>query len=109
MKPSLMIAALAAVLSTVSMAAPAFAHPGEEHGSSAPAGHGQGVVVAIDLNSGVVTLQHDPIPALKLLAATTEFKVAPATLLDSIKVGDKVTFDLTMADGGGEIIAIEPN
>lgn len=109
MKPSLMIAALAAVLSTASMAAPALAHPGEEHGPSAPAGHGQGIVVAMDLSSGMVTLQHGPIPALKLPAATTEFKVNPATLLDSIKVGDKVTFGLTMADDGGEITAIEPN
>ncbi len=109
MKPSPMIAVLAAVLSTASMAAPALAHPGEEHGPSAPASHGEGTVVAIDLNSGVVTLQHDPIPALTLPAATTEFKVNPATLLNAIKVGDKVCFDLTMAEDGGEITAIEPD
>lgn len=109
MKPSLMIAALAAALSTASMAAPALAHPGEEHGPSASAGHGEGIVVAMDSNSGVVTLQHDPIPALNLPAATMEFKVNPATLLDAIKVGDKVCFDLTMTDDGGEITAIKPD
>jgi Cu(I)/Ag(I) efflux system protein CusF len=109
MKPSLMFAALAAVISTASVTAPALAHPGEEHGPSAPAGHGQGVVVAVDMNSGMVTLQHGPIPALRLPAATTEFKVDPTTLLDPIKVGDKVAFALTMTDGGGKITAIEPN
>ncbi len=103
-----MIATLAAVISTASMTPPALAHPGEEHGPSAPAGHGQGVV-AVDTNLGRVTLQHGAIPALNLPATTTEFKVDPATLLDSIKVGDKVTFDITMADDGGEITAIEPN
>lgn len=103
-----MIATLAAVISTASMTPPALAHPGEEHGPSAPAGHGQGVV-AVDTNLGRVTLQHGAIPALNLPVTTTEFKVDPATLLDSIKVGDKVTFDITMADDGGEITAIEPN
>lgn len=109
MKPNLMIATLAAVISTASMTSPALAHPGEEHGPSAPAGHGQGVVVAVDTNSGTVTLRHGAIPALNLPATTTEFKVDPATLLDSIKVGDKVTFGITMSDDGGEITAIEPN
>lgn len=108
MKPSLMIAALAAVLSTASMAPPALAHPGEEHAPSATAGHGQGVVMAVDVNSGLVTLQHSPVSALKLPAGTTEFRVNPATLLDAIKVGDEVTFELVMADGTAEITAIQP-
>ena len=63
----------------------------------------------MDISSGKVTLRHGPIPALTLPAATSEFKVNPATLLDAVKVGDKVSFELMMGDDGGEISMIEPN
>lgn len=74
--------------------------------SDAVMAKGTGTVTAIDKATGMITLDHGPIDALKWPAMTMEFKATPATLLDTVKVGDKVTFDLKMIDGVGEVTAI---
>ena len=76
--------------------------------SDAVMAKGTGTVTAIDKATGMITLDHGPIDALKWPAMTMEFKATPATLLDTVKVGDKVTFDLKMIDGTGEVTAIQP-
>ena len=68
---------------------------------------GTGTVTAIDKTAGTITLDHGPIAEAKWPAMTMEFKATPATLLDTVKVGDKVTFDLKMIDGTGEVTAIQ--
>ena len=75
--------------------------------ASAPAGaQGSGVVKALDLKAGSVTLQHGPIAALKWPAMTMAFKADPS-LLKTVKVGQKVTF--TVKPGATpEVIAIAP-
>ena len=75
--------------------------------ASAPAGaQGSGVVKALDLKAGSVTLQHGPIAALKWPAMTMAFKADPS-LLKTVKVGQKVTF--TIKPGATpEVIAIAP-
>lgn len=75
--------------------------------SGAMMAKGTGAVTAIDRTAGTITLDHGPIAAANWPAMTMEFKAVPATLLDSVKVGDKVTFDLKMVDGGGEVTAIQ--
>jgi Cu/Ag efflux protein CusF len=68
---------------------------------------GTGTVTEIDKTAGTITLDHGPIPELKWPAMTMSFEATPATLLDTVKVGDKVSFDLKMTGGSGEITAIQ--
>ena len=69
-------------------------------------GHGVGVVRAIDLPGGSVTLQHGPIVALGWPGMTMPFKVKPAAELKALKVGQTVDFTVQDADVGPLIIAI---
>ena len=68
---------------------------------------GTGSVTEIDKTAGTITLDHGPIEALKWPAMTMSFKATPATLLDTVKVGDKVSFDLKMVGTNGEVTAIQ--
>lgn len=67
---------------------------------------GNGTVTAIDKAAGTVTLDHGPIPEANWPAMTMAFKAKPE-LLGSVKVGDKVAFDLALKDGAGEVTAIQ--
>jgi Cu/Ag efflux protein CusF len=66
---------------------------------------GTGTVTAIDAKAGTITLDHGPIPEANWPAMTMGFKAASA-LVQSVKVGDKVDFDLKLEGGAGEITAI---
>jgi Cu/Ag efflux protein CusF len=66
---------------------------------------GTGTVTAIDKAASTITLDHGPIPEANWPAMTMGFKAAPG-LTDSVKVGDKVSFDLKLEGGSGEITAI---
>ena len=55
---------------------------------------GRGKVVEIEMQSGQVTLNHDPIAALDWPAMTMGFKVKDHGQLGKLNVGDAVTFDL---------------
>ena len=67
---------------------------------------GHGTVTAIDKAAGTITLDHGPIPEAKWPAMTMAFKAAP-TLIDSMKVGDQVNFELKLDGNAGEVTAIE--
>lgn len=67
---------------------------------------GTGTVSAIDKTAGTITLDHGPIAEANWPAMEMAFKVTPASLLDTVKVGDRVLFDLKMAGGTGEVTAI---
>ncbi|MCX8475859.1 MAG: copper-binding protein [Sphingomonas sp.] len=67
--------------------------------------HATGTVKAIDKAAGTVTIEHGPIAEANWPAMTMAFKAAPG-LLDSVKVGDKVAFDLKLEENGGEVTAI---
>jgi len=66
---------------------------------------GQGVIKAIDAKGGTVTLQHQPIPALKWPAMTMKFKAAP-NVLKSFKVGQAVNFKLKPMGAAAEVVAM---
>lgn len=66
---------------------------------------GAGTVKAIDKAAGTITLDHGPIAEANWPAMTMAFKAAPP-LLDSVKVGDKVDFDLKLEGDSGEVTAI---
>lgn len=73
--------------------------------SGAKMAKGSGTVTAIDKSAGSITLDHGPIPEAQWPAMTMAFKAKPE-LLDSVKVGDKVAFDLALKDGAGEVTTI---
>ena len=54
---------------------------------------------------GTITLDHDAIPEAKWPAMTMAFKASPA-ITDTVKLGDKVDFDLTLTGSAGEVTAI---
>lgn len=99
MKRNLMMAALAAVLSTGAMALPVAAHPGEDHAAVPQAAEGQGVIKAVDARAGTVTIAHGPIPALKWPAMVMKFKVEKASVLNGVIVGKTVHFVLKNIGG----------
>jgi Cu(I)/Ag(I) efflux system periplasmic protein CusF len=66
---------------------------------------GTGTVKAIDKTAGTITLDHDPIPDVGWPAMTMAFKAAP-DLLNSVEVGKKVTFELALKDGSGEVTSM---
>jgi Cu(I)/Ag(I) efflux system periplasmic protein CusF len=66
---------------------------------------GTGTVQSVDAGAGMITVDHGPIPEAGWPAMTMGFKAAPA-LVQTVKPGDRVAFDLTLKDGGGEITAI---
>jgi Cu/Ag efflux protein CusF len=70
---------------------------------------GEGSVVEIDVAGNKVTLDHDPIPALKWSRMEMEFGVAPGALPKTLKPGDRVRFDMKPGKPGEYVITkIEP-
>jgi len=70
---------------------------------------GEGAVVEIDVAGNKITLDHDPIPALKWNRMEMEFSVAPGALPKTVKPGDRVKFDVAAGKPGEYVITkIEP-
>jgi Cu/Ag efflux protein CusF len=55
--------------------------------------HGVGSITGIDAASGEVSIDHEEIPGL-MGAMEMEYQARPAKILDGLKRGDKVAFDL---------------
>ena len=114
MKKSFITLAITAVLTT----GPLFANPqqmdpnmpgmAEKHETKPAAVRGAGVVKAVDIAKGTITLQHEPIAAIGWPAMTMPFKVASPELLTHAKVGDKVQFTLRQAGAASTVTAIRP-
>lgn len=98
--------AAAAATSTAAMpdAAPAGDMAGMDM-SGAKMAKATGTVTALDPAAGTITLDHSAIPEAGWPAMSMAFK-APAPLMESAKVGDKVKVDLMIKDGAGEITAL---
>ena len=73
---------------------------------AAMTGAGEGEVTAVDKTAGTITLKHGPIPGVKWPAMTMTFKANPAGLVDQVKVGDKVSFDVKVQGQDNEVTAI---
>ncbi len=67
---------------------------------------GTGVVKAIDAKTSTITLQHEPIPALKWSAMTMPFPLATPELAKGLAAGQKVKFDLEVEGSKYRITAI---
>ncbi|WP_300295636.1 copper-binding protein [Ferrovibrio sp.] len=105
MKP-LMIAALLASGLTVSTGA-AFAQMSNIN-QTAPTGRAEGEVRKIDKAAGEITLKHGPIKDMGMSGMTMAFPVADPTLLDKVKVGDKVSFTVAMKNSQMVVQSVEP-
>jgi Cu/Ag efflux protein CusF len=79
---------------------------GMDMSAGAKMAKGTGTVTAIDAKASTITLNHGPIPEANWPAMTMGFKAAPA-IAQSVKVGDKVAFDLKLQGGAGEVTAIQ--
>jgi len=64
---------------------------------------GVGVVTSIDATKDMVVLNHQAIKALNWPAMKMGFKVADHKLLDGLKAGQKVCFELA-TEGGKEVV-----
>jgi Cu/Ag efflux protein CusF len=73
--------------------------------AEAKMGKGTGTVTAIDKTAGKITLNHGPIPEVGWPAMTMTFTTKPE-LLNSVAVGDKVAFDVTVKGTAGEVTVI---
>lgn len=66
-----------------------------------------GEVRKIDRDTQKITLRHGEIKNLDMPGMTMVFRVADAALLDTVKVGDKVKFNVEKRDGALVITALE--
>ena len=66
----------------------------------------RGTVTAIDQESGTITINHEPVPALDLPAMTMPFD-ADQQILEQVAVGDAVEFEFRMTDEATEITSID--
>lgn len=70
---------------------------------------GVGTVTAVDVKAGTVTIHHGPIAALNWPAMTMAFKVSPPSILQGVKAGQSVKFQLMKMGGSVQLTAIQPN
>jgi Cu(I)/Ag(I) efflux system protein CusF len=110
---TLRIMTLAAALGLAAILPLQAADPGHGGHSPQPAAsgtlhQGRGVVEALDRAKGVVTLEHDPIPALRWPKMVMDFKVEDPAQLAGLKEGDRVAFDLRMAGKEYSLARIAP-
>lgn len=66
---------------------------------------GEGTVTAVDDEAGTITIDHEPVPAVEWPAMTMAFD-ASENLRQEIAVGDEVTFEFRMSDGGNQLTSI---
>lgn len=104
MRAQFMAGALGLILSGTTVATPALADPGKPHAAVPQTADGKGVIRAIDLVVGTITLQHDPIAALGWPAMTMKFPVHSPDLLKDLAVGQRVHFVL-MNQGGKPMVS----
>ena len=66
-----------------------------------------GEVKKIDKETQKITLKHGPIQNMEMPGMTMVFKVMDASLLDTVKVGDRVKFNVEKRQGAMVVTAIE--
>jgi Cu(I)/Ag(I) efflux system periplasmic protein CusF len=86
----------------------------DHHGHAAapaaksPSGEGEGEVRKVDKEGKKITLKHGPIKNLDMPAMTMVFLAADPSLVDKVKVGDKVRFVATNPGGKLTVTDIQP-
>jgi Cu/Ag efflux protein CusF len=73
--------------------------------ADAKTGSGTGTITEIDKTAGTVTIDHEPIPAVGWPTMTMAFKAAPEILANA-KVGQSISFDVSVKGTDAEVTAI---
>ena len=81
---------------------------GADHSSMIMA-DGAGVVTAVDSKAGTVTIHCGPIAKLAWPAMTMALKASSPSLLQGVKVGQSVKFQVMQMGGAVQLTAIRPN
>ncbi len=74
--------------------------------ASEPVVHASGRIEVIDRDEGVVTIDHDAVPALRWPAATMEFQ-ARREQLEGLSVGDEVRISFQSEGDEAALVSIE--
>ena len=104
MRARFVASALALILSGATIAAPALADEGKTHVAVPQTAEGEGIIRAIDMGTGTITLRHDPIAALGWPGMTMKFPVHSPELLKDLAVGQRVHYEL-MNQGGKPMVS----
>ncbi len=76
--------------------------------AAAPADLAQGRIDAVDMANGKVKLSHGPIKSLGMPGMTMNFRVAEPALLEGLKPGQQVEFQVIERDGDYFVTHIKP-
>lgn len=112
MKKALITTALLAVLGGGAPLAFAQADHDAHHGGAsaqaeADAKLAEGTVKKIDKTAGKLTIAHGPLESLGMPAMTMVFRAAEPSLLDQVKVGDKIRFAVERVGGALTVTSLE--
>jgi Cu(I)/Ag(I) efflux system periplasmic protein CusF len=73
----------------------------------AAAAMAEGEVKKVDKSAGKMTIKHGPLANLDMPAMTMVFRVKEPTMLDQVKVGDKIRFTAEKIDGTYTVTNVE--
>jgi len=105
MRPT--VASLTVLLTLAGPIAAAAAEPATPAAAAHPkTAKGVGVITEIDRPGETLTVKHQPIAAFGWPSMTMPFHVTPPSLMDGLKVGQKITFETNEGHGLPEITAI---
>ena len=104
----------AAMLGSTAFTPFAIAHEGHGHEQPAtmvspvvPSQMSSGQIKKIDKSTVKLTIEHGPLLNLNMPAMTMVFKVKDATMLESVKVGDKINFVAEKVNGSLTLTQLE--
>ncbi len=105
---------LIVVLSALSMPASVFAQMQQERPSKAPAESpaatanlSDGEIRKVDTDAKKITIKHGPLANLDMPPMTMVFQVKDPSMLERVKVGDKVKFEAQKLGGAYTVTRIE--
>ncbi len=102
--------AFAAFLSSGALAQAVSALPTTSDAKNSPTAAGnmtEGEVRKVDMETKKITLKHGEIKSLGMPGMTMVFQVKDATMLDAVKAGDKVKFNVERTGGALVVTHIE--
>ncbi len=73
--------------------------------STAPSSEGE--VRKVDKGTGKITIKHGELPNLAMPPMTMVFRAQDPSMLDRVKAGDKVRFNVEKVDGAYTVTALE--
>lgn len=100
--------ALATIAAIGLVQQPAGLAAAEMMAQAAPAPMADGEIRKVDKDAKKLTIKHGPIGSLDMPAMTMVFAVKDPAMLDTVKTGDKVKFEVEKAGGAFTVTKIVP-